>query len=160
MKKTKAFDLNLFRVHVQCNIFHINKIKWGPDECSASDFALTSYWLCLDYRSQECNGVPCCFMSACSTSQYNNGQHKISAIIILSKYFLFQEDIILNIYEYFIRQYLNTIFCLKPYVFCSFTKRLFQLKYTALEHILYSSFYQDLKHNRNIQCKLNTIMMN
>ena len=32
------FYINPFKAHVQCNIFQINKIKWGPDECSASGF--------------------------------------------------------------------------------------------------------------------------
>ena len=52
MKKTKDFHLNPFKDFVQCNIFHfcINEIKWGPDECSASDFALKFYWWCLGYK--------------------------------------------------------------------------------------------------------------
>ena len=32
-EEDKGFKKNLFKAHVQCNIFHINKIKWGPDEC-------------------------------------------------------------------------------------------------------------------------------
>ena len=42
MKKTKDFDLKPFKAYVQFIIFHINKMKWEPDECSASDCAINS----------------------------------------------------------------------------------------------------------------------
>ena len=50
VKKTNDLYINPIKLHVQCNIFHINKIKWEPDECSVSDFAINSYWWCLGYQ--------------------------------------------------------------------------------------------------------------
>ena len=41
-EEDKGFYLNPFKAHFQCNIFHINRIKWGPDQCFASYFALNS----------------------------------------------------------------------------------------------------------------------
>ena len=39
MKKTKDLCINPLKSHVKCNIFQMDKMKWGPDEDSASDCA-------------------------------------------------------------------------------------------------------------------------
>ena len=54
VEKTKDLCVNPLKSHVQCNIFQMYKIKWGPDEDSAPDFALNSYQHPSFYGSQYC----------------------------------------------------------------------------------------------------------
>ena len=42
VKKTMDLYVNPPKSYVKCNIFQTDKIKWGPDEESAPDFALNS----------------------------------------------------------------------------------------------------------------------
>ena len=51
LKKKKDLCGNLHKYFLYCNIFQINRIKLGPDEDSASDFALNSYCRCIGHQA-------------------------------------------------------------------------------------------------------------